>query len=267
VVRVPAQPKDVRPPQHNPEHQRWVLDQYQLQGIPVPLALYCDNHDDFLIESCVEGKEVVHLAPHIVQSSYVEIGRHLKDMHKVRTKKFGHFGPEPGVGTDESWYAFLKHFFINRLNIIESSGTWDHELCERIRAVTAKLQNYFETFSHPCLVHGDMNTSNVFLDEVNGNWQVSGIIDFADALSGDPLFDLGGLLLEIHIYTQIEPLWSDLKEVLEGYGALTAQEEELVKFYALVLSVFYLCEDNEVRVKRIELYTAKVKALLAMMNA
>lgn len=49
-------------------------------------------------------------------------------------------------------------------------------------------------------------------------------------------------------------------------GALTPDQEELVKFYALVITVYYLCEDMEVRKKRVQKYTRKVEVLLGFLG-
>jgi len=266
VVRIPATEKSERPEQHNPSHQSWVLGQYAEKGVPVPLEIFCSVDHDFLIESCIRGKEMVHLSSHITPNAYIEIGTCLKDMHKVKTKKFGDFGPVPGEGTEDTWLAYLDKLFYRRFTIIKESKLWDEDMCTKIDQVYASKKEYLQNFNDPSLVHGDMNTSNVFLEEKDGHYHVSGIIDFADSISGDPLYDLGGFMLEIHIKTQIEPKFSDLDDLLKGYGALDPTQEEMVKFYSLVLIVYYLVEDLEIRQKRIRLYTAKAKAVLAALT-
>jgi len=168
----------------------------------------------------------------------------------VKTIKFGHFGPEPGIGANENWYHFIEEVYLSRLEIIKQSGTWDVHLCQRVSDIFSKHKNYLATFDKPTLVHADMNTSNVFLHQEDGKWRISGIIDFADSFSGDPLFDLGGLLLEINIQTELKPKWSDISDILVGYGPLLAGQEEIIKLYTLCLVIFYLCEDNEVRKKK-----------------
>jgi hygromycin-B 7''-O-kinase len=40
------------------------------------------------------------------------------------------------------------------------------------------------------LLHADLNDMNVLIDETEGGFRASGVIDFADARVGDPLFDL-----------------------------------------------------------------------------
>jgi len=47
----------------------------------------------------------------------------------------------------------------------------------------------------PCLVHSDFNGSNILVrDDEHGNWQVSAVLDWEFAFSGNPAFDLGNLL-------------------------------------------------------------------------
>lgn len=42
----------------------------------------------------------------------------------------------------------------------------------------------------PCTLHADLTDDNVLVAEVNGEWQVSGVLDFADAMIGPPAYEL-----------------------------------------------------------------------------
>ncbi|KZF20913.1 kinase-like protein [Xylona heveae TC161] len=47
----------------------------------------------------------------------------------------------------------------------------------------------------PVLLHGDISTEHVLIDEVQGT--VNGIIDWSDAMTGDPCVDISGLSLTV----------------------------------------------------------------------
>jgi Ser/Thr protein kinase RdoA (MazF antagonist) len=49
-----------------------------------------------------------------------------------------------------------------------------------------------------CLVHGDFDPSNILVDNVNGSWVISGILDWEFSFSGSYLWDLASMLRYAH---------------------------------------------------------------------
>eukprot|EP01127_Copromyxa_protea_P019722 TRINITY_DN6467_c0_g1_i1.p1 TRINITY_DN6467_c0_g1~~TRINITY_DN6467_c0_g1_i1.p1 ORF type:complete len:334 (-),score=53.09 TRINITY_DN6467_c0_g1_i1:75-1076(-) len=264
AIRYPVLSISERPHQHNSEHQAWVSRQWEKCGVPVPVVLKVSNEHDFLIEEAIDGKELALFPNEVVNKLWPKVGEYLKDMHQVKTSLFGHFSSSPGVGTKNTWLDFIDELFLARLNVIHTEGVWQDDFYNRILSVYNKHKNYLLNFSDPGLIHGDINQTNVFAVEDGAEVRVSGIIDFSDCISGDQLYDLGGLLIEASV--KEDPQWENIEMVLKGYGPLTPHQEELVKFYALVVTVYYLCEDMEVRKKRIPKYTRKAEVLLSWMN-
>jgi hygromycin-B 7''-O-kinase len=44
--------------------------------------------------------------------------------------------------------------------------------------------------SERCFLHADLHDANVMVDNVEGQWRITSVIDFGDAMVGEPLFDL-----------------------------------------------------------------------------
>jgi aminoglycoside phosphotransferase (APT) family kinase protein len=92
----------------------------------------------------------------------------------------------------------------------------DAALCGRIeRFVAARAQALAEC-DGAVLCHNDFHPGNVLADrDADGGWRLSGIVDFENAVAGDPLFDLAKAL----DYTAHEcPSGRD--PLAEGYGPL-----------------------------------------------
>lgn len=54
-----------------------------------------------------------------------------------------------------------------------------------------------ESSRAPCLVHGDLTREHVFVEESSGPFQITGLIDWADARIGDATYELVSLYLDL----------------------------------------------------------------------
>ena len=73
-------------------------------------------------------------------------------------------------------------------------------LCRRLRAITARLAALDRATN---LVHGDLGGRNILVAPAdNGNWRVSGLIDWEAAFSGSALWDVGSLFRYARRYSE-----------------------------------------------------------------
>jgi aminoglycoside phosphotransferase (APT) family kinase protein len=88
----------------------------------------------------------------------------------------------------------------------------------------------------PVLCHNDLNEGNVFVAEPGGSWEVTGIIDVEDAISGDPMVDLA----RIHHLAagRDNRRWMAF---LTGYGALPPEWADRFAVYRLLHAVDLWC--------------------------
>lgn len=116
-----------------------------------------------------------------------------------------------------SAYTFSKSgFFYKDLNSIESP---DESLVVYAKAslesavvvaqlnthLIARISKLFDRYGYLLfaiegqgLVHGDFDPANIFVDNTDGVWRVSAILDWEFAFSGSPLWDIANMLRYAH---------------------------------------------------------------------
>jgi len=135
----------------------------------------------------LEDKETQYLAPDLLAA----LGRAVALIHQVETQGFGLLDirallsePSRGQGILSSWEAYIN------LNL-------EHHIrmCADIQAINpgeaARIEEAFSQGDHllekvpSCLLHGDLGHHNIF----SRGGRITAIIDWEDALCGDPVFD------------------------------------------------------------------------------
>lgn len=98
----------------------------------------------------------------------------------------GH-GPlnEKGEGSYPRWSDFLRQALIEPLAFLDAGGHFDRELVNRIERLFAGQAPMLDR-RPAVLVHGDLGNMEIFVDRKN---RVVDIVDFGDAVAGDPLYD------------------------------------------------------------------------------
>jgi aminoglycoside phosphotransferase (APT) family kinase protein len=78
------------------------------------------------------------------------------------------------------------------------------------------------------LIHADISGDHLLLDETGA---LSGVIDFADAVVGDPALDFAGVLNDLG--------WRDLERVWTHYGGEVDERAiERTRFYIAVAPIY-----------------------------
>jgi aminoglycoside phosphotransferase (APT) family kinase protein len=92
----------------------------------------------------------------------------------------------------------------------------DAGLCGRMEAFVAERADALAECGAPVLCHNDFHPGNVLAaEDSDGAWRLSGVVDFENAVAGDPLFDLAKAL----DYTAHE-CPAGRAPLAEGYGPL-----------------------------------------------
>ncbi len=181
---------------------------------------------DFLLMETAKGETfftVLEKKPVWEVKLLENYGKLVAKIHQIKTSDFGHFqigeiDQNQLIGLWQSWKKFLTLNLVRHLNICKKSGVITHNESLQIKQIFAKFINYKMNFT-PVLVHGDLTLHNVFWD---GD-KISGLTDWEDALSGDPVYDLANLAtffalknqyrweLFLHSYRQLAKLPSDFE--------------------------------------------------------
>lgn len=99
----------------------------------------------------------------------------------------------PGGVLPADWSSFHSYLRERRAVCVEQHRRWSAlppHLLEQIEAYLLPVDALFERRRPPCLVHSDLNEDHVLGRWEAGHWRPRGMIDFGDALSGDPLYEL-----------------------------------------------------------------------------
>lgn len=117
-----------------------------------------------------------------------QLGGHLRRLH---TLHLGGAGPlrldgETLVGSFERWSAFVEHRWSEHVEQCVSAGSIDAPTAQRIQRTFPLLASLAPAASNS-LLHGDPGGHNLVCER---DGRVRGLIDWEDALCGDPLFEI-----------------------------------------------------------------------------
>lgn len=125
--------------------------------------------------------------------AFRELGTLLASLHRVEVAGFGlirpnHERPGAGVaGTHARWIGYLTTRLTEHLAYLAFANLIASETAASISEVFEQFPTKDNVPFRSVLLHGDLNSSNVFVDR---DGFVTAIIDWEDALGGDPLYDL-----------------------------------------------------------------------------
>jgi len=151
-------------------------------------------HWPYLITTFIEGIALHHIFSSLSYESKLSIasqlGKVVKALHAI---------PTPHSDHSQNWKSFVA-FLQKRYSKCQAKQThWNcltKELIDQIYSYIGdqtKFSHFLEkvTRQPPVYVHSDLTSEHVLLkQDTNGEWTITGIIDFGDAKWGDPYFDL-----------------------------------------------------------------------------
>jgi len=113
----------------------------------------------------------------------------------------------------DSW---KEHIFLNLSSHLSFAHDWqviDSAEMGLIRSVFEECSNVFRERVRPSLLHGDLGSHNVFVD--TASFAIKSIIDWEEALIGDPAYDIAMFASFYRMHEFMEPF-------LNGYAASRA---------------------------------------------
>lgn len=221
--------------------------------VPVPVASFVFDGTpviilkriQFPLFESVSVEEMPYYVPSIVKN--------LNELHKIKNDKPGRLGEEYNGetwkdillsifdGRDFDWVEVAKRESLNNELILSSVDN----IIKKIEATTFDLKEYH-------LLHTDFNQRNLFVDFLTH--EISGIIDWEDAMFGDPLYDFA----RVRMY-----MWHfnfSKKSIDDYYGLVnfSATQKSLEDLYWLSRVIQYIGwyseELTEFNLSRIKLH-------------
>lgn len=174
------------------DHARELAALAALAGseLPVPRLLATGELDGwpYLLQERLGGTAVKHVWSTLSLDDQRDLleqtGALLARLHAVPVE-----GCTPPLATDD-WRAFLAER-LERCVEHHARGGASPSLVDEVRALLAPAPDLLEPDLRPRLIHADLTHDHLLVAQAaTGRWRVVGLIDWADAMLGHPLYDL-----------------------------------------------------------------------------
>ena len=167
-----------------------VLEYVRARGVPGPAVEACDHSGDVAGVPCAILADVGGDPLAGTEPVFGQVGAHLRCLHESLATGFGAVSAEDAlVGEDASWRQALERPAMALLPAA-GAGLVDAGLLTRARNAIDRFASALDGLGGARLIHGDLCPRHVY---AYGS-RITGIIDWGDAMAGDPAYDFGRLL-------------------------------------------------------------------------
>lgn len=138
---------------------------------------------------------------------------------------------------DFDWQEFISYQSAVTFERQKSSGV-NGKILERLPEYLEENLKLLPTDNSTVFLHGDIHFGNLRFIETNGNWRISGLLDFADSLAGYYEFDflaIGVLMIQGQDELQ--------REFFRAYGYADSDINETLRRRLMLLTILYECSD------------------------
>jgi hygromycin-B 4-O-kinase len=174
---------------------KWCADRLEPLGVPAPktitIKVRTEEYPTYSVEEHSTGTNAASLSwkdqLRCFDSCLYQMAGLAIKIHSIRVEGFGPLD-QNGCGQFSSWQAFLRSPAIVALERIAWCDESDLALDELVGSASGLLYELSKSIAPGSarLLHGDLAPNNILLDGA----KISGILDWGDALGGDPLYDL-----------------------------------------------------------------------------
>ena len=155
----------------------------------LPLLLSHGRYQDriewpYLVVSCIPGQAWREISARLsagqAEGLVAELGRMARLTHEISLPPNGTW---PAVG---AWAVLVASRLAQVGDDLRRGTALQNGLIEEIESLLATTSWYDQ---RPCLLHSDLTEDHLLVAERDGEWFVTGLIDWADAEVGDPIYD------------------------------------------------------------------------------
>lgn len=173
------------------------------QTVPMPQVYFigdCEQYR-FAITEYLPGVPLRDLLlsnkPHDVSSIMFEAGKLLSKIHDHAFPTPGFFDGDLNIlkTSSENEYIEFAQECLRHPNAIECLNA---DLITNIKRHFLTYQKFLPDENESRLVHADYDPANILVDIVDGEWKITGILDWEFAFSGSSLFDVANMLRYAH---------------------------------------------------------------------
>ncbi len=172
--------------------------------IPTPLSYFTGEIDGytFAITKFMPGNHLENLlqseATLNLSKLMYKVGIMLSRIRIFNFSEPGFFDKDLNIiSRSTSNEILLTHIAgcLSNQNVITVLGS---ETIQRLTNYFDQSKHLFPAESEHFLVHGDFDPANILINEINNEWEISGILDWEFAFSGSYLWDVANMLRYAH---------------------------------------------------------------------
>ncbi|MFN7709933.1 MAG: GNAT family N-acetyltransferase [Holosporales bacterium] len=170
--------------------------------VPVPLTLYIGKLEGhhFAITEFISG---ISLRDFLLSNASDAIGAIMSEVGMILSKITAYDFPKSGflnkdLEVVECESSDVIKFAQGCLNDKTVLFALDPSVIAEIKKAIEEHASLFPNDDDKHLVHGDFDPANILVDQINGSWVVTGILDWEFAFSGSYLWDIANMLRYAH---------------------------------------------------------------------
>lgn len=99
--------------------------------------------------------------------------------------------------TWDYYYALLKRQWTDCTARHRNWHSLPKRLIDQIDEFLKSPEEIIDRYNQPVLLHGDLTADHILVIQDENEWRLKGVIDYGDALVGDPLYELVALHLDL----------------------------------------------------------------------
>lgn len=195
--------------------EAWSCERSREAGLPAPRILSLDTScsrfpSSFLMMEKMRGEclERLELPAQDLEKALRYLGSLMRALHEIETPRFGlldeaHYRAAGVVqGFADSWNDALFGAAEESLKYLARAEALTAGEVEQVRGLVereSRLADLQPTGGR--LLHGDLGLVHVWFDPEKG--AISGVIDFGECVSGDPVYDFCDFDLQPHLFAHV----------------------------------------------------------------
>jgi hypothetical protein len=187
--------------------------------IPSPVVLAegrLDNNWQYLIFEYVEGVSIGHVRDKLGKDDWISVacqmGEYIHQLHSQSADDAFELS-ESMLPCWDTYCSFLKRQCLNCLTNHKEWNDLPAHLLNQLECFVLPVERLLDLSAPPHLIHADLTSDHLLGSLVSGRWQTLAIIDWGDAMTGNFLYELVALHLDLfHSDKQL------LRACLEAYG-------------------------------------------------
>jgi aminoglycoside phosphotransferase (APT) family kinase protein len=224
-------------------------------NIPIPALIASFIFEDVPVIILKRIKfPLLESVPAEEMSKYVpSMIRNLKELHEIKSESPGLL---TGKKDGETWKSMILSIFnggdIDWNEVSERESLDGKLILASVDKIKTKIENAVFDLKEYSLLHTDFNQRNLFVDPERH--EISGIVDWEDAMFGDPIYDFARIRMYLWHFNFSEAAIHDYYDLVD-FSADQRKLEDLYWFSRVIQYLAWYSEElTEFNVSRIKLH-------------